>query len=179
MQRDGPAFASGGLVVSAGDTLRACRNLQAEGRWRRAGKSRRHRGHVIGLPRWLRRAEQPRDGHVRRVRSGKRLWRRMLPRIQHATGRQRQVRLPLSPDPYDRSRTWHLGRLGSPAQGSDRRANLLQLGRCRDRQASTQGRRNARRRGRLLRLGQANAGHALAEGRLPATRPRTQREAQA
>ena len=59
----------------------------------------------------------------------------------------------------------HLGRLGGAAQGGDRRADLLQLRRRRDRQARTQGRRDARRRGRLLRLGQADPGRRLARSR--------------
>jgi predicted homoserine dehydrogenase-like protein len=81
--------------------------------------------------------------------------------------------------PHDRSRARPVGRLRSAAQGADRRADLLQLGRRRHRQARPQEGRDAGRRGRLLRLGQADAGRDVAEGGLSAARPRPQRQAQA
>ena len=68
VQRDRPRAAERRSRVSAGDAVRARRDLQAEERGRHAGEGGRHRGHVVGLSRRARRAAQSGARHLRGVR---------------------------------------------------------------------------------------------------------------
>ena len=109
-----------------------------------------------------RRAASSRARHLRGVRGRDRLRPPLLQGIRHAAGQERQIRRAVPADPHDRARARHFGRKLRAAPRADRRAHRLPLRRGGDRQARSQGRRDARRRGRLLRLGQADAGRRVA-----------------